>query len=210
MPVGSSWGINAGIDSGIYEDLPGAKIPSSSFERDLNGWMNYNSTLQRKIAGGTLLADNVTHGQGYCRVTTDGTSTSFGILTKNIYLNPDAGYYASVAIRPVNSDSLGSYSLVVDYYDINDNVIVVYEDNLTGNKTTNPTDATGASNTVITTAARTQTVTISQTDRWAYIGNSFPVSSITGAAYAILTVTFNPTASVVGQAFDIDRVVFRE
>jgi hypothetical protein len=210
MPIGSSWGINAGIDSGIYEDLPGEKIPSSSFERDLNGWLNFNSTLERKIASGTLLADNVTHGQGYCRVTTDGTATSFGILTKNIYITPDAGYYTSVAIRPVNSDSFGSYSLVVDYYDINNNPIVVYEDNLTGNKTTNPTDSSGNPNTDITTAARTQTVTISHTDRWAYIGNSFPVSSITGAAYAILTVTFDATTSVPGQAFDIDRVVFRE
>lgn len=210
MPVGSSWGINAGIDSGAYEDLPGAKISSSSFERDLNGWIAVDSTLVRKIAGGTLLADNVTHGQGYCRVTTTGAAIPFGIRTDKVYLNPDAGYYSSVAIRPVNSDSLGSYSLVVDYYDINNNVIVVYQDNLTGNKTTNPTDATGAANTVITTAARTKTVTISRTDRWAYIGNSFPVSSITGAAYAIVKVTFNPTSSIAGQAFDIDRVVFRE
>jgi hypothetical protein len=212
MPIGASWGINPGIDSAIYEDLPGAKIPASSFEVNLNGWIAVNSTLARKIAEGTLLADNVTHGQGYCRVTTSGSSSAipFGIKTGKVYLNPDAGYYTSIAVRPVNSDSLGSYSLAVDYYDLNDNVIVVYQDNLTNNKTTNPTDSTGASNTVITTAARTQTASITHTERWAYIGNSFPVSSITGAAYAIVSITFSPTTYVSGQAFDIDRVVFRE
>jgi len=211
-PIGSNWGINAGTDSNVYEDLPGAKIPSSSFELNLYGWIAVNSTLSRKIAGGSLLADNLTHGQGYCRVTTAGSSSAkpFSIKTDKVYLIPDAGYYASVAIRPVNSDSLGNYSLVVDYYDINNNVIVVYQDNLTNNKTTNATDALGNANSVVTTAARTKTSAVNLTTRWAYIGNSFPVSSITGAAYAILTVTFSPTTYVAGQAFDIDRVVFRE
>jgi len=212
MPVGANWGINSGLDSAVYEDLPGAKIPASSFETNLNGWIAVNSTLARKIASGTLFADNVTHGQGYCRVTTTGSSSAkpFGLKTGKIYLNPDAGYYSSIAVRPVNSNSLGSYSLAVDYYDLNDNVIVVYQDNLTNNKTTNSKDATGANNTVITTAARTQTVAVTHTERWAYIGNSFPVSSITGAAYAIVSITFSPTTYVAGQAFDIDRVVFRE
>lgn len=211
-PVGSNWGINAGTDSAVYADLPGAKIPSSSFELNLGSWTAVNSTLTRKISGGSLLADNLTHGQGYCRVTTAGSGSAipFSIKTDKVYLIPDAGYYASVAIRPVNSDSLGSYSLVVDYYDINDSVIVVYQDNLTNNKTTNSTDSSGAANSVVTTAARTKTSTINLTTRWAYIGNSFPVSSITGAAYAILTVTFSPSTYVSGQAFDIDRVVFRE
>ncbi len=214
MPVGATWGINPGINSALYEDLPEAKISSSSFELSLLGWEAVNSTLVRKVAGGTLLADNVTHGQGYCRVTTAGSSSAipFGIKTGKVYLNPDAGYYASIAVRPVNSDSLGDYSLVIDYYDINDNVIVVYQDNITGNKTTNSMDSGNppAANTVITTAARTKTAEISYTDRWAYIGNSFPVSSITGAAYAIVSITFSPTTYVSGQAFDIDRVVFRE
>lgn len=212
MPIGANWGINSGLDSAVYEDLPGAKIPASSFETNLNGWIAVNSTLARKIASGTLFADNVTHGQGYCRVTTAGSSSAkpFGLKTGKIYLNPDAGYYSSIAVRPVNSNSLGSYSLAVDYYDLNDNVIVVYQDNLTNNKTTNSKDATGANNTVITTAARTQTVAVTHTERWAYIGNSFPVSSITGAAYAIVSITFSPTTYAAGQAFDIDRVVFRE
>jgi len=168
--------------------------------------------LARKIAAVSLLADNVTHGQGYCRVTTAGSSSAkpFGLKTGKIYLNPDAGYYSSIAVKPVNSDSLGSYSLVVDYYDLNDNVIVVYQDNLTNNKTTNSKDATGANNAVITTAARTKTSAVTHTERWAYIGNTFPVSSITGAAYAIVSITFSPTTYVAGQAFDIDRVVFRE
>lgn len=209
MPLGASWGIKPGIDSNIYEDLPGAKIPASSFEINLGEWVEVESTLERKVAGGTLLADNVTHGQGYCRATATGAGP-FGLMTGKIYLNPDAGYYASIAVRPVSADAYGSYSLVVRYYDINNNEIVVYQDNLTNNKTTNSKDATGADNTVITTAARTQTVTISHSERWAYIGNSFPVSSITGAAYAILTITCTPDAYIAGQAFDIDRVVFRE
>ena len=109
-PVGSNWGINAGTDSAVYADLPGAKIPSSSFEINLGSWTAVNSTLTRKISGGSLLADNLTHGQGYCRVTTAGSGSAipFSIKTDKVYLIPDAGYYASVAIRPVNSDSLGS------------------------------------------------------------------------------------------------------
>jgi len=212
MPIASTWAIIPGVQSDRYEDLPGAKIPSSSFERDLNGWISVNSTLSRKIAGGTLLNDITTHGQGYCTVTTAGSSSAkpFGLKTGKIYIIADAGYYSSVAIRPKNSNSLGSYSLRVDYYDINDNAIVVYLDNLTGYKTTNSKDSTGANNSIVTDAARTKTVTITHTDRWAYVGNSFPVSTITGAAYAIITVTFSPSTYVSGQAFDIDRVVFRE
>jgi hypothetical protein len=148
--------------------------------------------------------------QGGVTTAGSGSAIPFGIKTGKIYLNPDAGYYSSIAVRPVNSNSLGSYSLVVDYYDINDNVIVVYQDNLTNNKTTNSLDSSGAANTVITTAARTQTTSVTHTERWAYIGNSFPVSSITGAAYAIVQITFRPATYVAGQAFDIDRVVFRE
>jgi hypothetical protein len=81
---------------------------------------------------------------------------------------------------------------------------------LTGYKTTNSKDSAGNNNAVVTDAARTKTVAITHTDRWAYLGNSFPVSTITGAAYAIINVTFSPTTYVSGQAFDIDRVVFRE
>ena len=212
MPVGSTWGISSGIKSDIYTDLPNAKIPSSSFENDLDGWIAVNSTMSRQIAAGTLLADNVTHGQGYARIVTAGSSGNipFGIKTGKIYLIPDAGYYASIAVRPVNSNSYGSYTLKVDYYDINNNVIVVYQDNITGAKTTNPFDATGVANTDTTTAARSKIVSITRQDRWAYIGNSFPVSSITGAAYMILSITFSPATYVSGQSFDIDRVVFRE
>jgi hypothetical protein len=209
MPLGSNWGINPGVNSALYEDLPGAKIPSSSFEINLGEWVAVESTLQRKIAGGTLLADNVTHGQGYCRATTTGAGP-FGLRTGKIYLNPDAGYYTSIAIRPVTSDAAGDYALAVRYYDINDNEIEVYQDNLTNNKTTNAKDSAGNNNTLITTAARTQTATITLTNRWAYIGNSFPVSSITGAAYAIISITCTPDDYIEGQAFDIDRVVFRE
>jgi len=212
MPVGGNWGIATGRSSDVYADLPNAKISSSSFENDLNGWTAVNSTLARKIASGTLLGDSVTHGQGYCRVTTAGSSGNkpFGIKTGKIYIVADAGYYSSIAIRPINSNSLGSYTLQVDYYDINNNVIVVYQDNITGAKTTNSKDSTGASNSVITSTARSKTVSITHTDRWAYIGNSFPVSSITGSAYAIVNITFSPTTYVSGQGFDIDRVVFRE
>ena len=209
MPLGANWGINPGVNSALYEDLPGAKIPSSSFEINLGEWVAVDSTLQRKIAGGTLLADNVTHGQGYCRVTATGPDP-FGLRTGKIYLNPDSGYYSSIAVRPVTSDAYGDYSLEVRYYDINNNEIEVYQDNLTNNKTTNSKDSSGANNTLITTAARTQTASINLANRWAYIGNSFPVSSITGAAYAIITITCTPDNVVAGQAFDIDRVVFRE
>ena len=211
LPVGASYHLTMGSPTNPFLDVPNSLFPASSFEQSSGTWAAVNSTVTRQVAGGTLLNDPVTHGQAYGVVTTAGSSgsKSFGIKTGKIYLQPTGGYYCSVAIRPVNSDSLGSYTLEVDWYDANNNPIVIYTDAVSGLLTTNAYSANGSANTVSTTG-RQYTATISQLNRWAYFSNTFPVSTITGAAYATISVTFNPTTYVADQAFQIDRVVFRE
>lgn len=211
LPLGTSWRINTGDPSDQFADIPNSLFPASSFEVDLGTWVTNNSTLARKVAGGTLLGDPVSHGQAYGIVTTAGSSGSrqFGVKTNKIYLQPTGGYYCSVAIRPQNSNSLGNYTLEVDWYDANNNAIVIYTDNITGLITTAAYDQTGTANTV-NSSGRQTTTSITQLNRWAYIANTFPVSSITGAAYAIINVTFNPSSYISGQAFAVDRVVFRQ
>jgi hypothetical protein len=211
LPVGTSYRINMGDPTDPFSDIPNSLFPASSFEQNLGTWAAVNSTITRQVAGGTLLNDPVTHGQAYGVVTTAGSSgsKSFGIKTGKIYLQPTSGFYCSAAIRPQNTDSLGSYTLEVDWYDANNNPIVIYTDAQSGLLTTNAISSNGASNTVSTTG-RQYTTNISVLNRWAYLANTFPVSTITGAAYAIISVTFNPTSYAADQAFDIDRVVFRQ
>lgn len=211
-PAGSTWAITSGIPLDDYKDVPSSLIPASSFEKDLTGWVANNSTLTRLVAAGSIIGDNATHGQAYAKVTTAGSSSSkpFGISTGNIYMTPSGGYYASVAIRPVNAHSTGNYTLTVNFYTASGTAIPVYTDNITGLYTTSSIDSTGASNTLSTTAARNKTVAITHTDRWAYLANTFIQSSILGAAYAVLTVTFSPTTYYSDQAFHIDRAVFRQ
>ena len=212
FPLGSSWRINVGDPTDTFQDLPNSLFPASSFEQDLGTWQSVNSTLARVVAGGTLLNDPVTHGQAYGAVTTAGSSGSptFGIQTSKIYLQPSGGFYCSVAIRPFNTTSLGSYTLQVDWYNANNVAIPVYTDNITGLLTASSVDDTGAANTLAPNG-RNATTSINVLNRWAYLANTFPVSTITGAAYAIIIVTCTPTGGYsAGQGFDIDKAVFRQ
>jgi hypothetical protein len=213
LPNGSSFAISLSTPSGVYEDLPESLIPNASFEESLGNWSVTNSTFTRRIALGSLFSDNVTHGQAYARVVTAGSSGNkvFTISSPNIYIDANAGYYTSVAIKPLNSNSTGSYTLRTDFYTVNGTLIPVYTDNITGNPTSRPNDSSGAANTVVVTDAnRATTKTITDLTRWAYIADTYGVSTIIGAYYAVVTVTFSPATYTAGQGFDIDRVVFRQ
>ena len=210
MPLGSSWCVKSGRQSIEYQELTESLIPSASFERDLGDWQNVNSTLVRVISPGSLFGNTLTHGQAYCEVTSDGTTASFGIQVKNVYISPNGGHYASVALRPANTDSTGTYSLEVRFFDANDDEVIVYTDNITGQFTTSATDEGGNPNTETTDEARRKTTEITNITRWAYLANTFPVSSITGAAYANIDIKFEADSVIAGQAFHVDRVVFRQ
>ena len=213
LPTGSSFSISLSTPSGVYEDLSESLIPNSSFEESLGNWAVTNSTFTRRIALGSLSSDNVTHGQAYARVITAGSSGNmpFTISSPNIYIDANAGYYASAAIKPINSNSTGSYTLRTDFYTVNGTLIPVYTDNITGLPTSKSSDSSGTANTaVVTTANRAVTTTITDITRWAYIADTYPVSTIIGAYYAVVTVTFSPATYTAGQGFDIDRVVFRQ
>ena len=200
MPIGSSWCIKPGIPTEEYPELIESLIPSASFEKDLGSWVGTNASLSRVISRGSLFEEFVTHGAAYALVTSSGTNNatkSFGISTGHVSVLPGRGYYASVAIRPVNSDSLGSYTLRVDFYSASGGLIPVY-------KTVDNAQV------LATDEYRSVTVSITHTDRWAYIAKVLPAFTTLTAAYAILTVTYNPTSYVAGQAFHIDRAVFRE
>jgi hypothetical protein len=180
-PNGSSTAIKTGLADDDYRDLTESLVPSGSFEKDLGSWTNNNSTMTRVVSRGSLFGDNVSHGQAYAKITTVNGTAAFGVTTSNIYITPNANFFASAAIRP-ETGSAGTYTLTTTFYDAN--------------------------NTQIYTTTKTATITL--LTRWAYISNSYPVGSIVGSAYAKITVTCTPTAFSAGQAFDLDRVVFRQ
>jgi hypothetical protein len=208
-PKGSSFAIFPTTFPKDFTNLSESLIIQNSFENSLEGWVGNNSTLSRVVATGYYLGDRTTHGQAYGRVLSSGGST-FGIKTIDTTLPTLGGYYASVAIRPENSDAAGVYKLTVDFYDANDTIVPVYTDTITGQYTSNSLNAESGANTLSTTAARNVSATITDPTRWAYLANSFPVSTVAGAAYVVLTVTCTPTTALGTEAFHIDRVVFRQ
>lgn len=140
-PLGSSWALKYGWPTPAVEDLIDSLVPSASFENDLGSWVTTNATLQRIIYQGYGY-DTLTHGIAYGRVTTrqitDSVEPTFGISTDKIYVNATKGYYGSVAIRPTYGTAAeGNYSLRVDGYDINDNLLVTYDNMIAPNSTPN-------------------------------------------------------------------------
>lgn len=213
MPNGASWAVKPGTPTLDYPDLSSSLIPSASFEKDLGTWSPVNSALKRVISGGTLSGDYVTHGAAYCLVTTAGSSgnKSFGITTAHIPIFGGNGYYSSVAIRPANSSSFGTYKVRVDYYSAGGANIPVYY-GLVGTNyvySNSPVTFTGAYSDV-TVTYRESDVTITHADRWAFVNLVMPAYSTQGASYAVLTVTFTPATFNSAQAFHLDRVVFRQ
>lgn len=209
VPNGSSYTSKILGEADAYKDIPSSIVSASSFEKDLGGWVpNGNGTLKRNVVAGSLFGDTATQGQAYATAYYGGNG-EFGLTSPKTYINPSGGYYASVAVRPKNSASLGIHRLYVDFYDAFDNEILVYMDNITGQATTNATDETGVANVEITDQVRLKNVTISRYDRWTYIANTFPVGTIRGAAYAKINITsYGGVTSSDG--FDVDRVIFRQ
>jgi len=183
IPNGSSFAVKTGHEFYDYRDLDKSLVPNSSFEKSLGEWVTVGSALTRVLSRGSHYNEFVSHGQAYCNVRHNVSGTNFGIATSNIYIQDDGSYYASVALRPNNSNTAGEFSLTVDFY--NASSVLVYTDKVTK--------------------------TFTSTNRWAYLANTYSIADIGGASFARLTVMAKPTVGyVAGQAFDIDRVVFRQ
>ena len=184
MPQGSTWAIKLGYPTDPIPELTTSLLPAASFEVNLGTWSGTSATLVRKVSRGALFGDNVSHGSAYCAVTSTASGT-YGITSAHVPVVPSDGYYASVAILPTAA-SVGTYTLTVNFYDANNNLIPA---------------AIGT---------RTVSASVTQTNRWAYLGNTFASPTTLNAAYVIYTVTCAPTTPSIGQSFGVDRCVFRQ
>lgn len=213
MPHETTWCVKPGTPTLDYPDLDQSLIQSASFEKDLGTWSSVNSTLNRVISNGTLAEEFVTHGAAYCSVKTAGSSgnKTFGITTANIPVFSGNGYYSSIALRPANSNSYGTYKLRIDYYSAGGAPIPVYYGLVGTNYIySNITTVFTGAYSDVTNTYREKTVTISSATRWAFLNLVMPAYSTQGASYATLTVTFTPATFNSAQAFHLDRVVFRQ
>jgi hypothetical protein len=187
MPYGSSWCVKPGIPIEEYPDLVESLIPSASFEANLGEWSGVNSNISRVVTEGSLSEDYTSHAAAYCKVLTEGTSgasKTFGITTGKIPMYSGRGYYASVALRPGNDLSFGTYTLKLSFYN--------------------------STNVELDNSPAISTTTIVRRDRWAYLSAIAPASVTYGATYAKLSVSFTPDTFDATQTFHIDRAVFRE
>jgi hypothetical protein len=218
MPHGSTWCVKPGFPTENYPDLTESLISNASFEKSLGGWTGNNSILNRVVSRGSLFGDFVTHGAAYCKVISSGTNSStkaFGIHTDQFKVYAGRGYYSSIALRPDNSNSTsGTYKLRVDYYTEGDSQIKVYY-GITDVATSTYAFSVSTSSfegaySEVTDTYRQKVVSITRTDRWAFVNLIMPAFSTVGASYAVLTVTYTPATFVAGQAFHIDRAIFRE
>lgn len=181
LPNGSTWAIRPGKSNSQYPELVDSLIPSASFENDLGEWEGINATLLRSVPRGTLFDETCTHGTAFCRVSAS-TDAEFGITYDQIAVNGGSGYYASVAIRPENTDAFGIYNLKITFYDEFD----------------------------IQVLTRTQTASIRRSDRWAYLSTYATGLETIGSVRATLEVTAETDTPAAGQTFHIDRAVFRQ
>jgi hypothetical protein len=206
MPHGSSWSVKPGLESGGYPELVESLIPSASFENSLDKWVPENSSLVRKTSKGSLFGDQITHGTSWCEVTTSGTSNAtkvFGLTSGTVPVVSGQGYYASIAIKPKNAASAGTYKLKATFYTPTGSILpVLIQDPAF------PSDPTKVLD--VTAQYMEKSVTVTRTDRWAYISNTYPSLATLNAASAKLTITFIPSTFDATQSFNIDRVVFRE
>jgi len=195
MPYGTTYCVKPGYPTLEYRgELTASLIPSASFEKDLGEWVGTNSTLTRIETEGTLANDTTVQGTSYCRVKSTKVSSSgdntWTITTSTLPIQEQAGYYASVAVRP-SVNSYGTYTLNVKFYGPDNSIIHDYNESVTLSATVDP----GLKD---------------PSTRWNYIAGVFPATEIQGASHAVLKVTCTPTAFHAGQYFDIDRCVFRQ
>ena len=189
VALGNSWRLDSGVSTPGYSDLTSSLVPNSSFESSLGNWSGVSATLTRQVSRGMLFGDNVSHGQAYARVLSAGTGSSFGITTGNVYIPGNTKLYLSVAIRPETA-AVGTFTLTTTFYNTAGTAVWSAT---TGYPTNTPV-----------------TATVTQTNRWAYLGTTFYTSNLVGAAYAVISVTCAPTGGNSNTvAFGIDRVVLR-
>jgi hypothetical protein len=104
-------------------------------------------------------------GAAYCKVKASGTGT-FGAITDYIPVTPAKGYYLSIAVRPENEDSYGTYVLSLKWYDLANNYL----------------------------REKTNSITLNRNDRWGYLDIVAPGSktvslSSISVASNVVTVT---------------------
>jgi hypothetical protein len=165
MPAGATWSINTPNTLIGFSEVKTNLIISGSFENSLAGWSGISSSLVRVIARGSIFDEILVQGAAYGRVKASSSGT-FGITTDYITTPAGKGYYLSAAVRPENEDSYGVYTLTLDWYDTAKNYL----------------------------RSKTNIVTISRGDRWAYLdvvapGSKKVLIESANIASNVLTVT---------------------
>jgi len=166
MPAGSTWSINTPTTLIGFPDVVNNLAPSGSFENSTYGWSGVSSSLTRTIARGSIFDETLVQGAAYCKVKASGTGT-FGAITDYIPVTPAKGYYLSIALRPENEDSYGTYVLSLKWYDLANNYL----------------------------REKTNSITLNRNDRWGYLDIVAPgaktvsLSSISVASNVVTVTT---------------------
>ena len=166
MPAGSTWSINTPTTLIGFPDVVNNLAPSGSFENSTYGWSGVSASLTRTIARGSIFDETLVQGAAYCKVKASGTGT-FGAITDYISVTPAKGYYLSIAVRPENEDSYGTYVLSLKWYDLANNYL----------------------------REKTNSITLNRNDRWGYLDIVAPgaktvsLSSISVASNVVTVTT---------------------
>jgi hypothetical protein len=185
MPLGSSWAVVSGIPTPDVIDSSNSLVIASSFESSMISWQPVQATLKRYVSQGSHYADFGAAGSGWATATSTAADT-FGFYADPVSVIPNAGYYASVAVRPTLA-SVGDFTLKIDWLDSNGSVLW----------------------------SAHQTVAVTHTERWTYIGltdkNIHQVGpDIKRAKKAKVSILCDATTPAIGISFRADRVLFRQ
>ncbi len=179
MPAGATWSIEPVTSLTGFPDVENNLAPSGSFENDTYGWSGVNATLVRTVARGSVFDETLVQGAAYCKVKASGSGT-FAATTDYISVMPGQGYYNSVAVRPENEDSYGTYVLKLKWYDLAQNFL----------------------------REKTDTITLNRSDRWAYLDIVAPGSktvSLTSVSVASNVVTITTLGD---HGFDVGEELY--
>jgi hypothetical protein len=165
MPAGSTWSVQPFSSLIGFPDVEDNLVSSGSFENSTYGWSGVSATLVRTAARGSIFDETLVQGAAYAKVRASSSGT-FGAITDFISVLPGKGYYGSVAVRPENEDSYGTYVMTLKWYDLAQNFL----------------------------REKTDTVVLNRNDRWAYLNIVAPGSktvNLTGVSVAsnVVTVT---------------------
>jgi hypothetical protein len=163
MPAGSTWSIEPFSDLIGFPDVEDNLVPSGSFENSTFGWSGVSATLIRTIARGSIFDETLVQGAAYAKIKASSSGT-FGATTDFISVIPGKGYYGSVAVRPENEDSYGTYTMTLKWYDLSQNFL----------------------------REKIDTVVLNRGDRWAYLDIIAPGTktvNLTGVSVASNVVT---------------------